>query len=85
MKQWLAPLGVFVFGNLCLLAGTLFMPSMDTAQATLAASPEGVAASGWVWGWSWLMTNGFVRWMFYIVVEGFILFGTAKAFLASKA
>ncbi|MBU1173300.1 MAG: hypothetical protein KKD44_27350 [Proteobacteria bacterium] len=82
MKQFFAPLFIFVGGNLCLLIANLFMPAVDTVQAQLAADTAAVA--GTFWGWSWLMTSGVARWFLYLLIEGFILFATLRAFLAIR-
>jgi len=82
MKRFFAPLGIFVIGNLFLLIVSLFLPALDTAVSNL--DTETAAVSGFAWGWDWVMTTGVARLFFYLVVEGFILFATAKAFLATR-
>lgn len=83
MKQWLTPLGIFLGGQLILLVVTLFLPAVTTQVTTLASDTEDIAGN--FWGWSWLMTSGVVRWIIYIVWEGFILWATGKAFLAATS
>ncbi len=81
MKQWLAPLGVFAMGQILVLFLTLFLPAIDAAKDIL--NSETVAISGFAWGWTWLMSQGVVRFIIYFIVEALILWATAKAFLAS--
>jgi len=82
MKNFMAPMLVFVIGNITLLVVTLFLPAVDTQVATLASDTEEIASN--FWGWEWLMTSGVVRWITYIIFEGFILWATGKAFLARR-
>ena len=82
MKSWLSPLGVFVVGQVLVLALSVFLPSIDTATAALNA--QTVSISGFAWGWTWIMSNGVARFFFYMVCECAVLFATGMAFLASK-
>ncbi len=69
MRDALRPLGVFIAGMFMLLIAMIFMPSLDTSVATLAANTSGVASS--FWGWPWLMTPGVVRLLYF--VGGFLI------------
>lgn len=82
MKNFLAPMGVFLGGQLVLLIALLFLPAVDTQVATLASDTEDIAEN--FWGWDWLMASGVVRWLIFVIWEGFVLWGTGKAFLATK-
>ncbi len=82
MKQFFAPVGVFVSGMAFLLVLGLFMPSVDTSVAALSANTSGVAAS--FWGWSWLMTSGVVRLLIYVVGFLVVCFLTGLTFLKTK-
>ncbi len=45
LKQWLAPLGVFVAGMLTLLVAQLFFPAIDNATGNLTANMTADLAS----------------------------------------
>ena len=79
MKEFFSPLKVFVAGMAVLLVGFMFMPAVDTAVTGLSANTSAVAAQ--YWGWSWLMTTGVVKWLWF--VGGFlgVCFATGVAFL----
>lgn len=77
MKKYLAPLGVFVMGNLTLLIVFLFLGTIGTAGETLAANTSGIASN--FWGWTWAV-GGVKLWVF-LAFEGAVLFATAKTFL----
>lgn len=82
MGNWFKPMTVFIAGQLLILIATIFMPGLDTA--TTALDSETSSISGFVWGWDWLMTNGVVRFLFYLFCEAAILYLTAKVFLSSR-
>jgi len=80
MRKYLAPLEVFVIGQLLLLGAFLLLPALDTATTQLAAETAPIASV--FWGWSWAPTVG--KYAFIIAAELAILWATAKAFLAIK-
>ncbi len=77
MKQFFAPLGVFFGGMVFLLIASLFLPSLDTAVVGLAANTTAIATH--YWGWTWLMTSGVARWLYWMggVMGAFFLTGLA--------
>ncbi len=82
MKQFFAPLGVFVVGMIALLATTLFMPAVDTATAALSANTSGIAH--YFWGWAWLMSSGVVRLLVFVIGFMIVCFLTGLAFFRSR-
>jgi hypothetical protein len=82
MKEFLTPLRIFVVGNILLLITFPFFPTIGQQANTLAADTAGIAAS--FWGWGWLMSTGVVKWLVYLIFEGFILFATGMAFWKQK-
>lgn len=83
MRKYLAPLGVFISGNVVMLILLIYFPAIDTAGNRLAADTANASASvGGFWGWSWVV--GSVRLWVFLVVEGLILYGSALAFLKTR-
>lgn len=82
VKQFFAPLGVFVMGMVFLLGITLFMPQLDTSVAALSANTSGIAH--FFWGWSWLMSSGVVRLLVFVIGFMCVCFFTGVAFLKSR-
>ena len=80
MKKYLAPLGVFVGGNLLLLVAFLFFAAFGTAGDAVAANASGYGDT--FWGLTWV--TGSFRLLIYVVLELIILFGTAVAFIRVK-
>lgn len=83
MKQWFAPLWIFIVGQAGLLFLLLFLPSVDSSVTNLASGTVAWGAIGW--GWTWLMTQGVVRWLIYIGYEFVVIFVAGKALLKSKS
>jgi uncharacterized integral membrane protein len=77
MTKYLAPLGVFLGGNVLLLILMLYFPAIKTASTQLAADTAAVASV--FWGWTWVVSS--VRLLVFVIAELTILFVTAKAFL----
>ena len=80
MSKYFAPLKVFIGGQVFLLIGFLFWGALGDAGTQLAADTANVSST--FWGWTWVVSS--VRLLVFLVVEGIILFATAKAFLAIK-
>lgn len=80
MSKYFAPLGVFIGGQTFLLIGFLFWGALGDAGTQLAVDTADVAST--FWGWTWVV--GSVRLLVFLIVEGIILFSTAKAFLAVR-
>jgi hypothetical protein len=80
MLKYLAPLGIFVGGNLLLLVGMLLFPAINTANTQLIADTAPIAAT--FWGWTWV-TSGTRLWVF-LFCEGAILWTAGKAFLGLR-
>ena len=80
MRKYFAPLGVFIGCQVILLIGFLFWGAIGDAGTQLASDTAAVAST--FWGWTWVVSS--VRLIVFLVVEGIILFATAKAFLAVK-
>ncbi len=79
MKKFLAPLGIFVLGQLVLLVVFLFMPAIGNAADNLSAETAAIAST--FWGWTWVVT-GTQFWVF-LGLEGAVLFSAVVAFLKS--
>jgi len=82
MKQWLAPLWIFIGGNLILLVLFLFMPGIDSAVNSTAIATANVSST--FWGWSWVTSSGTVRFLLYAFFELCVLFSAGYALLKSK-
>lgn len=82
MKQIFTPLRVFVGGNLLLLLTFPFFPTIGQQSAQLASETAGVGS--YFWGWSWLMATGVVKWLIYIILEGFIIYAMFRALWKQK-
>ena len=80
MKKYLAPLGVFVGGHLCLLVVFMFMPAIGDASTQLTADTAAIAST--FWGWSWVVTG--TRLWVWLAFELAILFTTAMAFIKTR-
>jgi len=80
MKKYLAPLGIFAFGQIVLVLVLLFMPAIGSAADEMAAETAGWVAKGWGWGW----VSNSTRLIVFIMLELFTLFLTAKAFLSAR-
>lgn len=80
MTKYLAPLGVFVLGQVALLFVFVFMPMIGTASEQMVTDTAGMASTFWLWTW---VGGGTKLWVF-LVFEFAVLFGTAKAFLAVR-
>lgn len=59
IKNWLAPLTVFVVGELVFLLFLIFMPAVDTGAAATASATANITST--FHGWSWMMTTGVAR------------------------
>ena len=80
MSKYLAPLGVFIGGNLLLLIVWLFLPNIGESGTELA---EHVGQYGGLfWGMSW--AAGAVKLFVVVLGEGLVLFATFRAFLSAK-
>lgn len=79
MSKYLAPLGVFIGGNLLLLILFIFLPSIGTAGNTLAAHPN----ASTFWGMTWLA--GGVKIIVFVLGELVVLGATFIAILKSKS
>jgi hypothetical protein len=84
MKQWLAPLGIFITGQLILLVLFIFMPGVDSAVNQTATATANITATGNMWGWGWLMGSGTIRWLLYMFGELLVLFAAGMALYKSK-
>ena len=82
MRGFFSPLKIFVLGNILLLLTFPFFPSIGTAAENLETAS--VAYPGVFWGWDWIVSVGVIKWSVYLVLEGFILFATFKAFWNQK-
>lgn len=83
MKQFFAPVGVFVAGMVALLAMFIVWPAVDTATVNLAGNTTAIASN--YWGWSWLMTTGVVRYLAFGFGFLAVCFFTGVTFLKTKA
>ena len=81
MSKYLAPLGIFVGGQFLILIVLLFFPAIGSAADQLASDTAGMAST--FWGWTWVVSG--TRLWVLMVLEGIILFVTAKAFLGLKS
>lgn len=82
--SYLVPLKIFVVGQLLLLFSFPFFPAIGTAADNLAADPASTTYAAYGWGWSWLMTQGVVKWLIYAVLEGGVWLATFMAFWQIK-
>lgn len=80
MTKYLAPLGVFILGNLALLVVFLFLPAIGTAGEQLAADTAEIGSTFWKWSWA----VGNVKFLVFVAFELVVLYGTARAFLAVR-
>jgi len=81
MKNFFAPMGVFIVGQLVVLFIALFLPAIGTIGDQLAADSAAMAPT--FWGWSWVA--GSVKFWVILIVEGIVLFSTGVAFLKSRS
>ena len=77
MIKYLAPLGIFIGGNVMLLFIGLFLPAINTVSETLATDTAAIADT--FWGWSWVVSG--TRFWVFLAVEAAILYATAKSLL----
>lgn len=80
MKKYLAPLGIFVGGQLLLLVVFLLMPAIGQTTDQLATDTAALAPT--FWGWAWVVSSA--RLWVWLAFEGALIFATFKAFLAVK-
>jgi len=80
MTKYLAPLVVFVMGNLILLVVFLLLPIVGTAGVNLASETEGMAST--FWNWTWVVGN--VKLLVFLVFNACVLYATARAFLKAR-
>jgi len=78
MTKFLAPLGIFIMGNLLLLVMFIFFPAIGTASDKLAEETAGFMG----WGWQWAVSS--TRLLVFLIAELVILFAVAKSFLSSR-
>ena len=82
MSQYFLPLKVFGIGMVALLLALVAAPTIDTEVAVLAANTSARASD--YWGWSWLMTTGVVRWLWFVLMFLGVCLATGVAFLYSR-
>lgn len=80
MTKYLAPLGVFVMGNLVLLVVFLFLGAIGTAGEELVEETAEIAPTFWNWSWA----AGNLKFLVFLMFEAVILYATGKAFLKVK-
>lgn len=82
MKKYLVPLGVFLGGNILLLALFLVLPTIgNTVDAGTAAAAD---YSDVFWNWDLFSSGANVKFFIMFMWEMLVLFITARAFLAMK-
>jgi hypothetical protein len=82
IKNWAAPLGVWIFGELLFLIFLVVSSVFNTQVAITAAQTSNVTST--FWGWGWLMTPGIAR---SIAITGYqlmLLVFVYIAFMKSK-
>lgn len=81
MKKYFAPLGIFVIGNLIMLAAFMFFSAFGTAGDAVATAATDTYG-GLFWGLSW--AAGSMRFLVYIFAELIILFSAGYAFIKTR-
>ncbi len=82
IKQFFAPLGVFVLGMCFILAMWIVWPAADTSIVALSANTSSIASN--YWGWSWLMSTGVVQYIAFAIAFLCVCFATGVTFLLNK-
>lgn len=82
MRKYMAPLGVFVGGQLLLLIVFLFLSTIGSVADTMAT--EAASASTWAWGFDWWSDSSVVKMLVVVIVEILTLWAATKAFLGIK-
>ena len=77
MGKYLAPLVVFVGGNLALLVVFLFLPAIGAAGDQLAADSAAMAST--FWNWTMVVSN--VKFWVFLIFELLVLVATGKEFM----
>lgn len=77
MKEFFAPLWIFIGGNFILLLFFLFFPAIGSVQTQLESDIAADAAN--YWGLSAAITS--TRLIIVVLFEGLILFAAGRAFL----
>jgi hypothetical protein len=80
--KYFAPLKIFIWGNILLLITFPFFPAIGQVADQLKADTAAHAAT--FWGWSWIMSQGMVKWLIYAVFEGGVWLATFMAFWKMK-
>ena len=80
MRDFIAPLWIFIVGNIALLLLMLFFPAIGTVQTQLETDIAADAAN--YWGLSAIITS--TRLIVFLIFETTILFFSGLAFLKLK-
>ena len=82
MTKYLAPLGIFIGGNILVLVIYLILPTVgNIVDADVAGAGD---YSGVFWQWGLISSGTFVKFLVMFIAEMLILFATAKAFLKTR-
>lgn len=82
LKEWAAPLIIFVGGELFFLIFLLFVPTIDTQVAITANVTANITAT--FWGWGWLMTEGVARSIALVGYQVMLFIAVGLAFMRSR-